>query len=627
MKHKLPVNGKWIEYTDERLAELREQGKLDAVEQIVEREEQYHQNPLSMFLPHGVPWHARPKKYAEGRIALAASEYPKEWGNDGVAFINDWHHDYIMLIAPRKTGKSLQAAAKVGYFMLKCDPRWPVFSETGVKFREWEGPKTAVVASFSWPNVGELWEAYREIWPRAELGRLASDWGKYPGESGVAKSMSFGDGRPKTFEPVLSGGRVIFLCYTQMQHVWENFKADIFHADEQCPLEKLNAYEDGSRTRGDYTPVVTSLSGFKLPERPDTGAAGPWKQIWDGEMKRGSKTVGRYNMDVPSTPDAIITPKKKKELYDLYANPEIERDDKTARRGLAVYYPGWEPGGGLEFDADVCDRAVHVIDPLWEDDKVPRDWTKWRVTDYGDNNISCCAWFAVSPPEWLAKRTGRLGYGGKSIAVCYRVLYERGLKAAEIAREIIDRSHNERVERHREFDDVTGATYTFYEEVLRAEAYWANLLDSRSAAQIKDGASLIELFERYGLSFTAASGRPNYGSQMDGQIVQLKDWMRIDWKLPHPWRKNDEGDGPAMGCPRLFFFDARTHVGTREFDTFSEDPGERRNAADHFIDCCKYWASDGPGWRGGEEKGDDDGRTERGRGGGDGCGRTPYTGY
>ena len=108
-----------------------------------------------------------------------------------------------------------------------------------------------------------------------------------------------------------------------------------------------------------------------MPERAeDTGSAGALKPIWDAGYS-GSKQVGRYNLSVDSTPDAILSPEKKQERFDRYVNPDLVKDAKTLRRGLAVYYPGWEPGGGLIFGPDVWLRELHVIPRLWKDGQAP----------------------------------------------------------------------------------------------------------------------------------------------------------------------------------------------------------------------------------------------------------------
>ena len=615
MKYRVPITGEWVQFSDASLATLRAHGKGGLADGLMEHYREYLKNPMARFLPHGVAWRDEPKVYADGAVTIPAADYPKEWRNDGVAFMNDWKRDYVMMLASRKTGKSASGAVKVGNFMLNCDPAWPCYSGEGgwlVQHRAWNGPQTAIVSSFGTQNLAELWAAYLEFWPRDELGPYAPE---YPREDlgegvdgstdnppiwGRARHMAFGDGRPKDFVPFKSGGRIIFLLYTQMQHVWMNFKANIWHADEQPQIARLHAFESGTQTMGDYTPIIFTFSGFKLPDRPDTGAAGPLKRIWDLRDTMGKKPseIGRYNIDIPSVPDAIITAKKKKQQYDKYANPEIERDIATERLGLAVYFPGWEPGGGLAFGPDVWQRELCVIAPLWEEGKTPRNWTKWRVIDFCDNKTTCVSWFGIGPwKTWWGEVV--------TVRVLYRLLYERKMLVAGAAERVIAMSHNSSSFQYEEHDDQTHNTYQYFMEVQNGEQFYGDLIDSRIGAQKQQGQMIIDMFRRYGLTNLApASGKDN-----QDQIGSLKDIMRIDYDKPHPFRKNEKdlaggGDGKVMGCPGLFVFDGVCDGAVDELDNLAEDSslsGKHvidMNQPHDFVDTAKYWASENPQYMG-----------------------------
>uniref|UniRef100_A0A6M3IJ26 Terminase n=1 Tax=viral metagenome TaxID=1070528 RepID=A0A6M3IJ26_9ZZZZ len=608
MEHKVAINGEWAVVSDEQMASW----PVEAREQLLNAEYESRVNPLAHFLPHGIKWSDRERQYGHGVVVVPPSEYPKEMRNDGTAFVSDQTSDYAMLLAPRKTGKSTHGAIYIALRGLKCDPNWPIFAENHVKVPpKWDGkPKTAVIASFSWPNVGQLWKVYQEFLPRYELGRYAPNWGSFPGEKGNPKSISFGDGRPKQITTEVSGLTLIFLCYTQRRHVWENFKAHMLHADEQIPLDLLRAWQDGTRTMGDYTPACFTLSGFCLPDRPDTGGAGELKRgIWDGHRTRG-KIVGRYHLDVASTPDCIMSAKKKKEAFDEYVNPKISRSRADERRGHACYYPGWEPGSGLLFDADVWQRKLHVINPLWDDDKVPEDWTKWRVVDYASSvGVNVCSWFAVGP----------------EFAVLYRLIYERGLEIHDFAELIIRMSYNERVFIEHRKEEGTGNIYEYWEERQTHEVYYGGtLLDPRSASQSQQGQTLVDIFIRYGL----LDMRGACGQRDEIQIPRLKDWLRLDYNKPHPSAVDYDGK-PVMGCPRLFFFDGKTSDAVIEMETLRLPDSDRQSSGvmdkrdpSHFIDTAKYWASDNPSYMG------DSARIERNveRDEANQAGN-PYTGY
>jgi len=607
MKFTIPMAGEWAT-VDERELAGDKQGRFSPGERasVMARIALYQENRLACFLPHGVAWHGEEKRYAGGRIKLPPSTYPRAWKNDGVAFINDVKSQYVFMRAPRKTGKSYAGAAKMGYYICECDPDWPAFTENGIVCPKWNGPTQVVVASFGIPNIKDLWAVYQEVLPRYELGVYAKGWGRRPGEKGLARSMTFGDGRPKQLELAHSHSIITFLCYTQAQHVWESFKAQHLHADEQIRIALLRAWEDGSSTFGDFTQAIFTLSGFVLDERPeDTGMAGPLYQICQGR-RRGGKTVGSYNMDIESTPDVILSPQKKKERFDRYVNPAIERSEKDARRALAVYYPGWEPGGGLLFGPDVWDREVHLIKPLWADDKTPKDWTKWRVIDYSDKKTTCCSWWAVGP----------------DFIVLYRLLYEEDMLVAQSARKIIEMSHNVQRPSGVERDLAVGATYDRWDEDQRGEQFYSTLIDPRAAKWRKDSQTVVQLYRRYGIqNVLEASTEWN-----ETQIPNLKDLLRIDREKPHPFNKREDGT-PVMGAARLYFFDLPCIMdAVEEIERMPEDPsveGHRvmdvRYAHD-FIDTAKYFASDDPRYFGATGINDREDRNEEVR-------ATPYTGY
>ena len=178
-------------------------------------------------------------------------------------------------------GKSVLGAAWTGLRILPMDKHDPIFTETPVIYHEWTGPKKWVVASYSWDNVTTVWERYQEFFPRHELRNYSPNWGKYPGEEGRARTLTFGDGRTKKCE--LDCGSVLyFRCYTQQQMHWEGFEADGAHFDEQVPHEKFVGWQRGITTRGDYSPACMTLTGHVLDDRPDTGAGG-WikRSLWD----------------------------------------------------------------------------------------------------------------------------------------------------------------------------------------------------------------------------------------------------------------------------------------------------------------------------------------------------------
>ena len=315
--------------------------------------------------------------------------------------------------------------------------------------------------------------------------------------------------------------------------------------------------------------------------------------------------VSVFGIDIESVPEAVITRDKRKKLYDRWVNPKYPRSQKDERAAIARYWGGWEEGSGLVFDSDVWQRSIHVINPLWEDDKIPKDYTKWRVIDYGAaNGINVCGWFAVSP---------------KFIFV-YRLLYERGLEIADLCREVIKRSHNKQVLDDERRNEVTGSINQYFHEEQEAETFWGGtILDSRSCSQSQQGETLEQIFSRYGLKDV----RGSCGQRDEIQIPRLKDLMRIDYAKPHPFRKNENGE-PFMGCPQLFVFDGRCGDLVSEIEGLGNAPPGaagiiNKKDPSHAIDVCKYMASDNPRYMGDNPYYDDGDEVEQAG--------TPYTGY
>jgi len=277
MIHKIPVMGEWVIISDEFIATL----PTGTQEFYHRRIHEMTFNPISCFLAHGLSWSDKVRSVANGKLVFYPSQYPKEWKNDGYAILNDWKSDIVLVTAPNQTGKSFIGTAFSILRIIPTDENWPIFVETPTIYHEWTGPKTWIVASYSWDNVATVWKRYQELLPRSELGPFAPMWGKYEGENGRARELSFRDHQGKAIT-LACGSRIKFLCYIQQQMHWEGFDGDGAHADEQIPIDKMTGLQRAFTTRGDYTPIIMTLTGHVLEDRPDTGAAG-WikKVLWD----------------------------------------------------------------------------------------------------------------------------------------------------------------------------------------------------------------------------------------------------------------------------------------------------------------------------------------------------------
>lgn len=559
-KWTIPLNGQWVTFTGEDLKRMNNEGKKSVVEALRARIEDYETNKLRYFLPHGIPRHLNDIVMGDNIFTIPPSQYPDLYDNDGQAFLSDTDADVSMLIAPNQCGKTQAGCIWTLLRLIPCDPKWEIFTENKVKYIPWTKPRIAVVATYSWPSMVELWDKYLDSCPRDQLG-------DYARKAERRREIKFGDGKPKRME-FACGSKIMFLCYSQKQAFWESFPSDFAQLDEQVPQNKFIGWIRSTTTRGDDTQCCMTLTGHVLDGRSDTGAGG-WikRSFYDGYNDMGLK-ISRYHMSVETVPDAIITPAKKKELWKRWVDPSIERSDKQKKEAIARYWGGWEEGSGLVFD--MFEPKYHVIEPLWDDDKVPPHLPKWRVIDFG-KHITCVSWFALLP-------TGE--------GVCYRAMYIENATVASIAQKIAEMSYNEFRKLDARDDSIMGVTFDLFEEIYKGEEYVTTLLDSRSAGASENGKTILDLFRDCGINVTASSGQKD-----DQQIPRLREWLAINPNRQHIITKKD-------GAPMLYIFDGRAPVAISELVSYrvSQINPEKPDLhqLDHWIDTAKYWVSDNP---------------------------------
>lgn len=586
VKRILPVDGEWIAYTTADLDMLRATGKPKQAALLEKAWDDYNKNRLAHFLPHGLPWSEKERVYGEGVVVLAPSEYDPKFQNDGVAFLSDWEHDHQLFIAPRKTGKTTAGVAKDGIFTCQCDPRWPIFRKHGVEYREWQGPKKLYIASYEWHTLRMLWDLVRQFFPRYELGPFADEWGKYPGEKGRPKFINFNNYMQKEIQLLRSKSILMFGCYKQSQASAETFESDAAHWDEQPPRTFHVAWSDGTRARGDYTPDWFTMSGYRIKDRPDTGAAGFVFQDLYRRNRLGTASIVRYHNDIPSTPDVFVSARKKKTEYDKYENPETPRDRLTTMRAVGSYWPGFETSGGKVISA--FDRNMHLIPRIWNDNEIPDRLCKYRVLDYGTSaGTNCCAWFAMTWPGFAHDGVTF----ADPIAICYRLLYKSDFEIADTAQAVIEMSHNRRREVGSWRDEKVHATFTCWDEEQVAESYCRSILDGRSATQKQMGASVANIFARYGLAL-----EPARGLHFEASLPELSSWLTVDPNRPHLTRRNDDGS-PEMGAPRLYIIDDQAEPVLEEFDSWFQDPETNKTIKpkrDHAISTFLYFCTAEP---------------------------------
>jgi len=586
-----PLYNAWVTWNDETL-EFRAdtQGKSDAwrcepggvEEGVLSRDdaadvlhhwEQYQDNALAYFLPHGRAWSARAETVANGMHVFPASDYPKKFGNDGLAFINDYHNDICLLMGNNQGGKSYQMTAWTALRILQGNPEWHCVKNHGVILPEWHGPRHWVIGSYSWDNVTTIWQRIKMIFPKAEMGK----W--------VEKDMSFLGGGTKILTCQESKSTIRFLSYTQAQAHYEGFSCDGAGLDEQTERKKLIGIIRGMTTGHGDKQIGMAMTGHVMDDRPDTGAVG-WikRDIYDpkvhGKENSFGFSVGLYFLSVDSTPDAIVTADTKRKLYRTWADPDVDRTEQQINEGVARYWGGWEQGGGLMIPE--WRRNKHVIAPLWDDDSIPPEADLYRAMDHGESSPTSCAWLAMIPAknQWC----------DYSFSVLYRLYYERNVRPATSAPAIIELSGNKRVKIGRETDDEAGATYDVFEERWVREHYIASVLDSRSWSYKGGGTLIGALYQRYGLECGQAHGGKIHSTEtVKGNLELLRDHLTID-----PTKKHIVTG--ELGAPRLYVFDLPcTRPFVAEIEAWAANPLEKNKPLprqdEHSIKCMIYWAA------------------------------------
>ncbi len=557
--YKLPYKS-WRVWTDEQLRTEKANGRGDEVEKWMYWYRQYEQNKLSFFLPHGIPWHKEPMVIGNGLFTIPPSTYPERYGNDGVAFLNDWESDISMVLASSKTGKSYHGAAWQAFRIIPCSPDWICFKEHGIEYHPWNGPKLATIYSYAWDNVGDLWKRYRDLLPREELQEYAPNWGKYPGETGRAKEVTAGR-RAALTVPLKCGSTITFLAYSQSDVHTESYESDIGQFDEQPDKKTWHGFTRASQTRGDYTPACFTFTGRIMENRPDTGGNG-WviQELWKGQDAKGRK-ISRYRFNIPSTPDAIISAKKKQAAYTQWADPNVLRTDADKRAGLARYWGDVEYAAGCVF-SDFQDD-IHLVEPF----TIPSSWSRYRLTDHGE--APCAAlWIAMSP---------------KGDAFAYREYYLSGNVIAQNAANIVELSGNTR---HKlEQASGNGMTWDTYEEIFSKEFYLASVLDIRSfSSKTQMGISVGQFYNQCGLYCSPSSGKHTH------DILPLAiQWMGIDPQRPHYVTQKP-------GAPRLYIFNTLRNF-ISEIKGYIRDPTKPDKIIyknDHLISCLLFWVALNP---------------------------------
>jgi len=537
----IPIAGKW-EKLDNKKIELLAQSDPEAYAEIDDLIYRYQQNPLSFSLLHGNP--------------------NAEDGNDSNACINDYEHDLILLTAPNQTGKSTAGAIYTALRLVPTEPDWPCFKEHGLKWKEWAGPQIAICASYTWDKVNDLWSAYKKVLPRSELKTYAPLYGYFPGEKGNEKDLSFTNFRGKELK-LKCGSKIIFLCYKQSLSQWTGKQADIAHLDEQCPELYFDELLERQRTRGDFTPIIMTLTGHIVPDRPDTGANG-WihRKLINKNMTKGRKYIHR-KISIEDVPDEIYSKDKKAAAkFQHVTEPNAKQDERALRAAVARYWGGFEVGGGKIFSE--WNPEFHFINQFDYKKYKP---TYYRMIDHGEDPCAAAV-FAVMP--W-------------GDAVMIKEYYEFGKNIDQNSQGILEMCGNTRRKTHSEF--VGNNQWEVYDEITGGMEFRSSELDCRSFAQKsgETGRLLGSIYNNAGLKCTRADGRHD-----DALFPILKEWLSINKERKHiyeeigiPVPKEIQG----FGAPRLYVFNTCSNF-KNEIETYI---GTDEN--DHLLSVAKFFTA------------------------------------
>ena len=207
-QYKIPHNGKWFIYSELELIELSKTNK-EEYNRIDKMIYEYQINPIAHFLPHGV--------IQEGQTL-----------NDGQRLLNDYDHDLLLLQAGNQQGKSIAMSAFFVLRLIPTDPNWEIYKNHGIKYKEWAGPNILIAASYSWDNTRVLYDTYRQLLPRDELGVYSPYYGQFKGEDDKSKNLTFGVNSRTEIE-LECGSKIVFLCHgTQKLNILKEEQLSIF---------------------------------------------------------------------------------------------------------------------------------------------------------------------------------------------------------------------------------------------------------------------------------------------------------------------------------------------------------------------------------------------------------------
>ena len=427
-------------------------------------------------------------------------------------YLNDTEHICTGLLAGNRGGKSTTMFVKLltTRGLIPCDPKWEVFTENGVKFVEWSGPKKIMLSTYAWENHKKaIWPLVQDWTPLSELGQLAK---------GGKRRINFKD---SPVAKLKCGSEIQFNGYNQAQSVFESDAKDGCGWDEQPEEPKFDGAEQRMATvRWWYKDKMGEHlgSGFhefagtphEMADREaSTGADTFMMKMRDGEITKGL-TSAFYTLNLmEEVPDWVFSEREKLAKKESWIDePKRKGDTKRYREGLARLYGQPHASAGLVYDE--FDEQQHVVD----DFELPEDVTRYRGIDHGKKHPFVCLFLAALPD----RRT----------VVIYDCMKSTGKNVSDNVTEVIRRSGNKqiRVGGHVEaIREGVPSTVFRYREIMCGHRFRRTYFDPRSFSRPQDNVSMSlgDLYRVCGLHII-----PGSGQMLDKAIPIVSEFFKLD---------------------------------------------------------------------------------------------------
>jgi len=432
---------------------------------------------------------------------------------DARAFLNDTETEMKGILASNGYGKSVIGWIDTLLQFYPCDPKWEIFTEHGVNFRRYSGPRpdggVGIVSYERGNHITTIFPQIIQRWTPAH---------------GLGNLVRGGKGKINWNSPVpafdLLGTPCHFLAASQSQFPFESVARDLYWWDEQGSEPKFNGANARIRRRnGRHTMTLTP---HKIEGRPDTGAGSFIHKMYRGDLTAGLK-VKFYSTSMLNIPDWIYTKESKAAaINEWITEPTKNNDMYKLREGRSRIYGEFQESSGLVFDNFV--EQIHVVAPI----KVEKGWPRIRSIDHGRIHPTAGLMAAIHP---------------SGVVLIYNEYYQTNKTIAQNCKGIIEKSGNVQVQ-DEEFFDSSGRPFKRYFEEQSGTRFLWTKLDSRSFARKLDDSSYTigDMYRINGINALPACGMAN-----KKMIDIVKQYFEIDPNIKNPLTGE-------MGCPRVLIF-------------------------------------------------------------------------